>query len=167
MCTVAAVAAAGIVMSAAGTAMQVQQQRAQADFQAQQLEQEAQAERTAQALRSEDRRRRFQRTLAEQRVLFGASGTAIDPNILAQTAEEFAREEFNDRFNLVRSVNALQGSAASARASGANALTSGLLSFGTNTASSLLTSGALDTSTTLDQSGQIRTDAAGRILAPV
>ena len=167
MCGVAAVAAAGVVMSAAATAIQVQQQRAQADFQAEQLEQEAQAERTAAALRSEDRQRRFQRALAEQRVLFGASGTAIDPTILAETAEEFSREEFNDRFNLVRSVGALNASAENARMSGNNAILTGLLSFGTNATSSLLTSGALDTSETLDQSDQLRTDAAGRLIGPV
>lgn len=138
MCGVTELVVAGLVLSAAATATTAVQQSQQAGFQADQLEDEARAEETAAALRREDRERRRRRALAEQRVLFGASGTEIDPNILADTGAEFAREQFADDFNLGRRTDTLTAGAANTRASGRNAITSSILDFGAGAADTLI-----------------------------
>ena len=143
MCGVTEMVVAGLVLSAAATAASAQQQAQQAEFQADQLEDEAQAEETARALRREDRERRRQRVLAQQRVLFGASGFEVDPEILADTSREFAREQFADDFNVGRRSGSLVASAANTRASGRNAITSSVLDFGGGATDTVIRSGAL------------------------
>ena len=143
MCGVTELVVAGLVLSAAATATTAAQQQQQAEFQADQLEDEAQAEETARALRREDRERRRRRALAEQRVLFGASGFDVDADILADTAAEFAREQFADDFNIGRRSGSLRASAANTRASGRNAITTSVLDFGGGAADTVITSGAL------------------------
>ena len=145
MCGVTEMVVAGLVLSAAATAASAQQQAQQAEFQADELESEARAEETALALRREDRERRRRRALAEQRVLFAASGTGIDSDVLADTAAEFAREQFADDFNIGRRVNSFQLNAANTRASGRNAVTSAVINFSAGAANSVSTSPALAT----------------------
>lgn len=129
---------AGMGLSAVGTVTQMQQQQDIADFQAAQLENEAEQERQAAQLREEDRRERLIRSIAEQRVAFGASGREIDPNVLATTQGEFAKEQFNDDFNVARRVQSLTTSAQSARLTGQNQATSTLFDFFGNTTNTLV-----------------------------
>lgn len=143
MCGPAAIGIAGLVIAAAGTAISVKQQRDQAEFEAELIEQQQEDEKIAHALRKEDRQRRLRRTIAEQRVLFGASGTDIDAEILAETGAEFAREQFADDFRLNRTIWNQDASITNIESSRDNAITQGVIDFGISSVSTLNSSGAL------------------------
>lgn len=147
MCGPAAIGIAGLVIAAAGTAINVKQQMDQAEFEQDLIEQQIEAEKTASALRREDRQRRLRRTIAEQKVLFGASGTEIDAEVLAETGAEFAREQFADDFNLNRSILNQEASIANIESSKDNAITQGVIDFGISSVSTLNSSGALKATT--------------------
>ena len=147
MCGPAAIGIAGLVIAAAGTAINVKQQMDQADFEKELIEQQMEDEKTAAALRKEDRQRRLRRTIAEQKVLFGASGTDIDAEILAETGAEFAREQFADDFNLTRSLYNQEASVSNIESSKDNAITQGVIDFGISSVSTLNSSGALKATT--------------------
>lgn len=125
----------GLAISAIGTGAAVMSAKAQADFQSEQAEENAKAERTAAALRAEDREERRRRVQAQQQVQFGAQGSLVDPNILASTAREFAKEQYEDDFNTQRRIAGYQGQAASAQMTGKSRATGALFDFAGGVAS--------------------------------
>ena len=147
MCGPAAIGIAGLAIAAAGTAISVKQQIDQANFQQDLIEQEIQVEKAAASIRKEDRQRKLRRAIAEQRVLFGASGTEIDAEILAETGAEFGRQQFDDDFNLNRSILNQEASVSNIESSKTNAITQGVMDFGISSLSTLNSSGALKATT--------------------
>ena len=109
--------------------MEVQQQRDQAEFEEDMLKTRRKRLETAYGLRKDDRQRRMRRKIAEQRVMFGASGVQIDPTVFEDTADVFAREQFQDNFQLNQSLMNIHASIKNARASKSNAIRSGILNF--------------------------------------
>lgn len=99
-----------IAISAASTLFSAASTNSQAKAKSAQYERDAQVAETEQALRTEDRQRRMAAEIGRQRALYGAMGT--DPNsgsaayTQEQTAGEYAREEYNDRFNTQNRIDA-------------------------------------------------------------
>ena len=100
----AAMATAAPYIVAAGTAYSMyqnvqmgKQQAAITDFQSEQAA-------GAYEERREERKRRLRRTVGSQRALYGASGVSMEgtpTDVFADTAKEFAYEDYADRFDFV------------------------------------------------------------------
>lgn len=103
------VAAAGLALTAIGTLFSVQQGAAQVKAQRQMYQQQAAVGETENALRRQDRARRLEREQAAIRNAYGAAGFDLigtPSEVLANTAGEFAREQYADDFNTRHRVGA-------------------------------------------------------------
>lgn len=66
------------------------------------IEQMQATERVSRTLRTQDRSRRRDQMIGQQAAMFGASGVTLEGSpsaVMADTAAEVAREQFNDEFN--------------------------------------------------------------------
>ena len=136
MCVTAAlpiISLAATAVSGVGSLMSASASQQQADAQAQAYREQAKTQETAFALRQEDRNRRQRRMIAEQRALYGASGvelTGTPETVMVETAGEFAREAYQDRFQTDQQVRTLEQSANNVVQTGHNQAVGTLLDFG-------------------------------------
>lgn len=124
----------GLALSAVGTVAAISQANAAGDFQADQAQENAKAEGTSLALRTEDRRERMLREKARLTTEFGAQGTLVQPDLLATSAGEFAREQFEDEFNTKRRQAGFNQQADSAKITASNKQTGSLFDLAGSTA---------------------------------
>lgn len=100
--TICGVAEAGLAITAVAALFSIGQGQAQAKAQKKIYQQQAEVRRTENSLRSEDRARRLEREQAAIRNAYGAAGfdlSGTPTDVLANTAGEFAREQYMDDFN--------------------------------------------------------------------
>ena len=122
------IVAAGTAYSMYQNVQQGEQQAAITDFQSQQAE-------AAYQERREDRKRRLRRTVGSQRALYGASGVSMEgtpTDVFADTAKEFAYEDYADRFDFVGDQFTRQMEADAYRRAGRQRAFGNLLDLGTS-----------------------------------
>lgn len=113
------IAAAGLALSAIGTAMSVSQAHSQAKTQKAMYQRQAQITETENLLRKQDRLARLDKIMGQQRAMYGASG--VDPlvgspaDVQANTVADFTREQFMDDFNATNRIDAFNTSAANSQ----------------------------------------------------
>lgn len=139
----AAMLAIPILMSAAGAVtgiMAGQQQKAQADQQAQMQRVMAQNQRTEATLRSDDIKRKANIVAGRQAAMAGVGGVNISGSIvdnLAETQAGAARDIFNVNWSADARADNMEASAANLEAQGQQALTNSYIGAGLKMASTL------------------------------
>lgn len=131
---------AAAISTIAGGAFQLLNSRnrmAQANNQAAVYEWQAANTRATMANRAEERRRQADEFASSQRAAFGASGITLEgtpTEVVAQSAGEFARENYYEQLAMSQQAAGQEASASLARSSGRAAATGSLLNFGVQTA---------------------------------
>jgi len=114
------IAAAGLALSAIGTAASIGQAHSQAKTQKAMYQRQAQVTATESALRKQDRLERLDKIMGQQRALYGASG--VDPlvgsaaDVQANTVADFTSEQYMDDFNAANRIDAFNTSASNSQA---------------------------------------------------
>jgi hypothetical protein len=129
----AALTTAAPYIAAAGTLYMANQNIQQANQQAAISEYQQANDAIALNLRSDDRKRRLRRTVGAQRALYSASGVALEgtpTDIFAETAKEFAYEDYADRFDTYASMGMKSMEADAYRRAGKQKAIGNLLDFG-------------------------------------